>query len=94
MIPFLFIGIAVCFLCLAISSYKLKESAKKPHGEIIKVIEREIAREKDDKISQLGWASATSYLYKTAKNHFRLEFLGFIVAAIAAIIEFLAYGWR
>jgi hypothetical protein len=94
MIPVLFIGIAIMFLCLAIASYKLKESTKKPHGEIIKILEREIAREKDEKIAQLGYASATSYLYKTTNNHFRLEFLGFIVAAIAAIIESLAYGWR
>lgn len=90
----MFIGIAIMFLCLAISSYILKSSIKKPHRKIVEVIDREIENEKSDKLSAMGWASATTYLYKTTNNHFRLEFLGFIVAAIAAIIESLAYGWR
>lgn len=95
MISMLFIGIAIMFLCLAVSSYILKESLKKPHRNIIEVMDREIEREKQaEKKATMGWASATAYLYKTTNNHFRLEFLGFIVAAIAAIIESLAYGWR
>ena len=91
MISALFIGIAIMFLCLAIASYILKSSIKKPHLRIIEVIDREIAHEKK---GAEGWASATTYLYKTVNNHFRLEFAGFIIAAIAAILEYLlAIGW-
>jgi hypothetical protein len=93
MIPALFVGIAIMFLCLAIASYMLKSSIKKPHRKIIELMDREIEDQKSGKLSEAGWASATTYLYKTANNHFYLEFLGFIVAAIAAIAEFLAYGW-
>jgi hypothetical protein len=86
MIPLLFVGIAVMFLFLACGSRYLESHLKRPHSKIIEVIEREITHE-DEGAS--GYASATSYLYKTVKWHYRLEILGFLVAAIAAIAEYL-----
>ncbi len=79
------------FLCLAIASYIVRAAIKEPHSKIIEVINREIA---NDKLGAMGWASATTYLYKTVNHHFWFEIAGFLVAAFAAIIEFLlVIGW-
>jgi hypothetical protein len=95
MIPVLFVGIAIMFLCLAIKSHKLKSSIEKPHSKMIEVIDREIANEKSDEIAEMGWASITTYLYKTVNKHYRLEIAGFVIAAFAAFLEYLlAIGWR
>ena len=86
MISVLFIGIAIMFLCLATASYIVRSSIKKPHSKIIEVIKREISNEK---LGAMGWASSTTYLYKTVNHHFWFEIAGFLVAAFAAIVEFL-----
>jgi len=86
MIPALFIGIAVMFLLLACASYTIESYLKKPHRHIIEVIKREMAHEKK---GAGGWASATTYLYKTTHAHMWLEIFGFAVAAIAALLEYL-----
>jgi hypothetical protein len=92
MIPVLFVGIAIMFLCLAGASHVTKSLLKKPHRHIIDVIDREIARSK--KQGAEGWGSATTYLYKTINTHFWLEIAGFVMAAIAASLEYLlAIGW-
>jgi hypothetical protein len=91
MISVLFVGIAIMFLCLAGASHATKSILKKPHRHIIDVLDREIAREKK---GAEGWASATAYLYKTINTHFWFEIAGFVVAAIAAFLEYLlAIGW-
>jgi hypothetical protein len=53
MISVLFIGIAIMFLCLAIASYILKSSIKKPHRRIIEVIDGEISHEKVGRLPPL-----------------------------------------
>jgi hypothetical protein len=92
MIPVLFVGIAAMFLLLALASRAVELSLKKPHDEMLKVMEREIAREKE---GAQGWASIESYLYKTLKWHYVFEIAGFVVAALAALLEYLlAIGWH
>lgn len=91
MISVLFVGIAAMFLCLAIASYLTERFLKKPHRFIIEIVDREIAREKK---GAKGWASLSSYLYKTIKAHLWFEIAGFAMAAFAASLEYLlAIGW-
>ena len=80
------------FLLLALASYAVELYLKEPHDKMLEVMERQIAHEKQ---GAQGWASIESYLYKTLKWHYRLEIAGFIVAAVAACLEyFLAVGWH
>jgi hypothetical protein len=91
MISIFFIGIALMFFGLACASHVTKSWLKKPHSEMIKAIDRTIAHEKE---GAKGWASLTTFLYKIVNAHFYFEIAGFLLAAFAAIIEFLsAYGW-
>jgi hypothetical protein len=92
MIPFLFVGIAAMFLLLGLASRVVELSLKKPHDKMLEVMEKQIEREKE---SAQGWASIESYLYKTLKWHYIFEIAGFIVAAIAAFLEYLLLiGWH
>jgi hypothetical protein len=86
MIPVLFVGIAAMFLCLAIASWLYERFLKKSHRHIIEVVDREIAREEK---GAKGWASLSSYLYKTNKAHLCFEIAGFGLAAFGAFLEYL-----
>jgi hypothetical protein len=84
--------ISVLFLCLAIASKITESWLRKPHRFIIDVIDREIAHEKE---GAKGWASATTYLFKMVNAHFYFEIAGFLVAAFAAVLEYLlSIGWH
>jgi len=93
MISVLFVFIAFLFLCLSIASYLTKRKIEKTNREALKFMRRDIERDKKHGVKE--WGSDTGYLYETVEWHFRLEIIGFAVASIGAVIEFLlAIGWR
>ena len=79
------------FLCLAIASHILRSSVKKEHSEMFEKLENDMKHKKGAEV--LG--PMGSYLYVTINHHFWFEIAGFLVAAFAAVVEFLlTYGWH
>jgi hypothetical protein len=84
----LFVGIALLFVFLAIASYRTKSQLEKKYVETVGLIRRTTAR--SIATGAKGWGSSDSFFYETVNWHFWCEFAGFLVAALAAILE---YTW-
>jgi len=92
MISVLFVFIAILFLCLAVASYITKLGIEKSNHDAIELLRKNIERNRH---GVKGWGSDVGYLYQTVNWHFRLEIIGFAVASLGAIIEYLlAIGWH
>lgn len=87
-LPYAFIGISIVFLCLAIASYVMEQSIKRDHVFLISVLKKEREREEKGETA-VGWSSIEGYFYKTIGLHRWLEIAGFLVAAFAAVVEWL-----
>lgn len=89
----MFVFIAILFLCLAVASYITKSSVEESNHDAIEYLRKDIERNKKHGVK--GFGSDVHYLYQTVNWHFRLEIIGFVVASVGAIVEYLlAIGWH